>query len=54
MSPDGPARGKKITPPDNIYTVMLAIAFCVVLAAAVFVAVMCYSQYGTIFKVGTP
>ena len=52
MSPDGPARGKKITPPDNIYTVLLAIAFCVVLAAAVLVAVMCYAQYGTIFSAG--
>jgi hypothetical protein len=50
MSPNGQSRGKKITPPDNIYTIILAVAFCVVLAAAVLVAYRCYSQYGTIFS----
>jgi len=51
MSPDPHTRGKKITAPDNLYTVILAVAFCVVLATAVFVAYQCYTQYETIFKV---
>jgi len=50
MSPDGQRRGGKIVPSDNLYTVILGIAFCVVLATAAFVAYMCYFQYDTIFK----
>jgi len=51
MSPNGKARSNKVVVPDNIYTVILGIAFCVVLATAAFVAYQCYCQYGTIFKV---
>jgi hypothetical protein len=51
MSPDGQSRGRKITPPDNIYTIMLTVAFCVVLVAVVLVAYKCYSQYGTFFSI---
>jgi cell division protein FtsL len=51
MSPVVQSRGKKITAPDNLYTVILAVAFCVVLATAVFVAYQCYTQYDTIFKI---
>ncbi len=51
MSPNGPARGGKITVGDNLYTVILALSFGLVLVTAVFVAYMCYSQYGTIFKI---
>jgi hypothetical protein len=51
MSPNGQSRGKKITPPDNLYTVILAVALCVVLAAAVLVAYRCYTQYQTIFSI---
>ncbi len=51
MSPAVSSRGKKITAPDNIYTVMLAMAFCAVLATAIFVAYQCYTQYETIFKI---
>jgi cell division protein FtsL len=51
MSPVGQSRGKKITATDNIYTVILAVAFLAVLATAVFVAYQCYTQYGTIFKI---
>ena len=51
MSPAIPGRGKKVTAPDNIYTVILAVAFCAVLATAVFVAYQCYTQYETIFKI---
>ena len=36
---------------SNMYTVILAIAFCVVVATAAFVAYTCYTQYGTIFKI---
>ena len=51
MSPFVQSRGKKITAPDSLYTVILAVAFCVVLATAVFVAYQCYTQYDTIFKI---
>lgn len=51
MSPAIPSHGKKITAPDNIYTVILAVAFCAVLATAVFVAYQCYTQYETIFQI---
>ena len=51
MSPIVQSRGKKITAADNLYTVILAVAFFVVLATAVFVAYQCYIQYETIFKI---
>ena len=51
MSPVVQSRSKKITAADNLYTVILAVAFCVVLATAVFVAYQCYTQYETIFKI---
>jgi len=51
MSPNGPIRGKKITIPDSVYTAILALAFCVVLATVALVAYKCHSQYGTIFKI---
>jgi len=47
MSPNGQMRGKKIKPSDNLYTVILTVAFTAVLATTVFVAVMCYLRYGT-------
>lgn len=51
MSPAMQSRGKKVTAPDNLYTVMLAVALLAVLATSAFVAYQCYSQYGTIFKI---
>ena len=39
MSPNGQARGKKVKVPDNLYTIILAFAFCAVLTTAVFVAI---------------
>jgi hypothetical protein len=51
MSPDTQTRSKKASVPSNIYTVIIAIAFSIVLATAAFVAYTCYSQYGTIFMV---
>jgi len=51
MSPDGQVRGGKVSASDNVYTVILALAFCAVLATAAFVAYKCYFQYGAIFKI---
>ncbi|MGD8787150.1 MAG: hypothetical protein PVJ60_06985 [Phycisphaerales bacterium] len=51
MSPNGPTRSKKATIPDNVYTIILAIAFCAVLATAALVAYKCHSQYGTFFQI---
>ena len=53
MSPNGQSGGKKITVPDNLYTVILALAFGAVLATAVLVAYKCFMQYDTIFTVPT-
>ena len=50
MSPNGRMPGKKIKIPDNIYTAILALACCAVVATAIFVLVQCYRQYGTIFS----
>jgi len=51
MSPNRPNRGAKPVGTDNLYTVILGLAFCVVLATAAFVAFKCYLQYETIFKI---
>jgi hypothetical protein len=51
MSPNGLGRSGKTVPASNIYTIILAVAFCVVLATAAYVAYMCYNQYGTIWKI---
>jgi len=51
MSPNGQGRRQKAAVPNNLYTVILAVALSVALATLAFVAYMCYSQYGTIFKI---
>ncbi len=51
MSPNGPIRGKKVTIPDNVYTVILALAFCVVLATVALVVYKCYDHYETIWNI---
>ena len=51
MSPDVQKRSVKVVASNNLYTIILALAFCVVLATAALVAYKCYFQYGTIFKV---
>ncbi len=51
MSPNGPGRSGKIVAASNIYTIILAVAFCVVVATSAYVAYMCYTQYGTIWKI---
>ena len=51
MSPEGQLRIEKPAPMSNIYTILLALAFGVVLATAAFVAYKCYFQYNTLFKI---
>ena len=53
MSPNIQTREKKIHVPDNLYTVILALAFCIVLASAALVTYKCFTQYNTIFKIPT-
>ena len=50
MSPDGQTRTGKPVASNNLYTIILALAFCIVLATAALVAYKCYFQYGTIFR----
>lgn len=47
MSPQQ-APGQKIAPLNNLYTVILAVAFGVTFATVCYVLYMCYVQYGTI------
>ena len=51
MSPNRPGSSPKVTAPNNLYTVILGFALCLVLATAAFVTYKCYFQYGTIFKI---
>jgi len=50
MSPVGQIRPARPNTANNVYTAMLALAFGVVLATAIFVAFKCYSQYGSLFS----
>lgn len=49
MRPAGQFRGGKPKVINNVYTALLALAFCAILATAAFVAFKCYTQYGTFF-----
>jgi len=51
MSPDGQTRSTRAAAFNNLYTVILVLAFCIVLATAALVAYKCYYQYGTILKI---
>jgi hypothetical protein len=51
MSPEGQSRGGKAVASNNLYTILLALAFFAVLATAALVAYKCYFQYGTILKI---
>jgi len=53
MSPITPTAGKRVSVPDNLYTVVLALAFFIVLATAGLVTYLCHTQYGTIFKIAS-
>lgn len=50
MSPDGQPVGLKTAAANNLYTVILALAFAAVLATVVFVAYKSYFQYEVIFR----
>ena len=50
MSPNGQISEVKLAVTNNIYTVVLGVAFLAVLITAAFVAIKCQSQYGTIFN----
>jgi hypothetical protein len=49
MSPNGQPKAAAAAT-SNLYTVILALAFAVVLATVVFVAYKCYFQYEIIFR----
>jgi hypothetical protein len=51
MSPAARIRGGKVIAADNLYTVILGLALCIVLATAAFVAYKCYFQYGTFYEI---
>ena len=51
MSPEGQVRGGKAAAANNVYTALLGLAFLAVLATLAFVAIRCYGQYDTIFKI---
>jgi hypothetical protein len=53
MSPNGQARGKNVSVPDTVYTLILALAFLAVLATAAYVAFKCNQQYDTLFQIPT-
>ncbi len=50
MSPNGQPVGLKAAASNNLYTVILGLAFAVVLTTVVFVAYKCYFQYDIIFR----
>lgn len=51
MSPNGRGRSGKNAVGNNIYTVILALALCAVVATAVFVTFKCLSHYETVWSV---
>ncbi len=50
MSPEALIKGTKPQAISNLYTVILAVAFGVVVATAAFVAYKCYFYYGTFWS----
>ena len=51
MSPNIQTREKKFHVPDNVYTVILGLAFFIVLSSLALVTYKCYTQYNTIFGI---
>ncbi len=51
MGPSKSGSSGNMTASNNLYTVILGFALCLVLATAAFVTYNCYIQYGTIFKI---
>jgi hypothetical protein len=50
MSPNGQSQGRAPAS-NNLYTIILALAFFIVLATVALVAYKCYFQYGTLLKI---
>lgn len=51
MSPNGQSGGGKAVTSNNLYTIILALAFLAVFATIGLVAYKCYTQYGTFFNI---
>jgi len=51
MDFDKPVSVAKQEVPNNLYTAILALAFCIVLTTAMLVVVKSVFQYGTLFPV---
>ncbi len=51
MSPNGQSGGGKAVTSNNLYTIILALAFLAVFATIGLVAYKCYIQYGTFFNI---
>ena len=51
MSPNIQTRENKFHVSDNVYTVILGLAFFIVLASIALVTFKCYTQYSTIFGI---
>jgi hypothetical protein len=51
MSPEGKSQVGKAVASNNLYTIILALAFFVVFATIFLVGYMCYIQYDTFFKI---
>jgi hypothetical protein len=51
MSPNRQTPDKKGAVPHNLYTVILTLALCIVVATAALVAYKCKIQYDTFFKI---
>ena len=45
------AKAKKTAYPNDVYTAILAAATGVAFLSAVYVAVMCITEFGTLFKI---
>ena len=51
MGPEGQIHAVKPAAHSNLYTVILALAFFVVVVTAAFVTYKCYLDYHTFFKI---
>jgi hypothetical protein len=51
MSPNEIKGGRKVTASNNIYTVILALLFCIISVTTILVAYKCYAQYDTLFNI---
>jgi hypothetical protein len=51
MSPNEQNQGVKAAASNNLYTILLALAFFAVLATSALVAYKCYTQYNTLLNI---